>query len=83
MKPRCIHVSVLRPLTAPHPPLRNGLDSVVGPSDGPGHAGYGVCVTSQGQTVRYCPLQASVPLWKVVPWLKAVEDAEDGSGDRV
>lgn len=83
MKPLCVHVRVLRSLAALYPQLRNSLDAIVGPGDGPRHAGYGVRVSSQGQTVRYCPLQAAILLWKAFPWLQAVEDAEDGSGDWV
>lgn len=79
----CVHVCVLRPLTALYPRLRNSLDAIVGSSDGPCHAGYGVCVPSQGQAVRYCPLQAAVVLWKALPGLQAVEDTEDGCGDWV
>lgn len=77
------HIRVLRPLTAPYPRLRSGLDAVVGPSDGPCHAGYGVRVPPQGQAVRYCPLQAAVVLWEALEGLQAVQDAEDGGGDRV
>ncbi len=83
VKSLCVHVCVLCPLAALYPRLRNSLDAVVGPSDGPCHAGYGVRVPSQGQAVRYCPLQATVLLWKAFPGLQAVEDAEDGSGDWV
>ncbi|TNN78845.1 b(0,+)-type amino acid transporter 1 [Liparis tanakae] len=78
-----VHVCVLRPLAAPNPRLRNGLDAVVGPGDGPRHAGDGVGVPSQGQAVRYRPLQAAVVCREAFSGLQAVEDAEDGCGDRV
>lgn len=83
VKSLCVHVCVIRPLTGLYPWLWNSLDAVVGSSNGPCHAGYGVCVPSQGQAVRYCPLQAAVALWKALPGLQAVEHAEDGSGDWV
>lgn len=83
VKALCVHVCVLRPLAALYPRLGNGLDAIVGPGDGPCHAGYGVCVPSQGQAVRYCPLHAAVVLWQAFAGLQAVEDAEDGSGDWV
>lgn len=77
------YVSVLCPLAAPDPRLRDGFDAIMGPCDSPGHAGYGVCVPSQGQAVCYCPLQATVALWKAFPRLETVEDAEDSSGNGV
>lgn len=83
VKPLCTHVCIFCPLAALYPGLRNGLDAVVSPGDGPCHAGYGVCVPSQSQAVSYRPLQATVVLWKAFPRLQAVEDAEDGSGDWV
>lgn len=55
----------------------------MGPSDGPCHAGYGVRVPPQGQAVGYCPLQAAVVLREALEGLQAVQDAEDGGGDRV
>lgn len=83
VEPLCVGVGVLRPLAAPNPRLRNGLDAVVGPGDGPRHAGYGVRVASQRQAVRYCPLQAAVVRREAFSRLQAVENAEDGGGDRV
>lgn len=79
----CSYIRVLCPLTAPYPWLRSSLDAIVGPSDGPCHAGYGVRVAPQGQAVRYCPLQAAVVLREALEGLQAVQDAEDGGGDRV
>lgn len=78
-----VDVRVLGALAALYPGLRDGLDAVVCSGDGSRHAGDGVCVPSQGQAVRYRPFQAPVALWKALLGLKAVEDAEDGRGDRV
>lgn len=83
VKSLCSHVRVLCSLTAPYPRLRCSLDAVVGASDGPCHASYGVCVPTKGQAVRYCPLQAAVVLREALVGLQAVQDAEDGSWDRV
>lgn len=83
VKPLCILVCILHPLTAPYPGLRDGLDAVVGPRDGPSHAGYGISVPSQRQAVRYRPLHAAVALWETFPGLQAVEHTENCSGDGV
>ena len=83
VEPLGADVCVLCALAALYPRLRNGLDAVVGSGDGSCHAGYGVRVPSQGQAVGYCPFQATVAVWKAVVGLEAVEDAEDGRGDRV
>lgn len=83
VKPLCILVCILHPLTASYPGQRDGLDAIVGPRDGPSHAGYGISVPSQRQAVRYRPLHAAVALWEAFPGLQAVEDTEDCSGDGV
>lgn len=83
VKSLCSHDCVLCSLAAPYPRLRGSFDAVVSPSDCPGHASYGVCVPTKGQAVCYCPLQATVVLRQALEGLQAVQDAEDGSGDRV
>lgn len=83
VEPLGVDVRVLGALAALDPRLRDGLDAVVCSGDGRRHAGDGVRVPSQGQAVGYRPLQAPVALRKALLGLQAVEDAEDGGGDRV